>query len=157
MRQFLFAAVCFVLGCSPPAPRVLVSRHSPDEKYLAELVESFSGGIGNGDRHIEVRVSSLNTSNSKSETIFKSPDVGAQTERLLWSKDSRYLLLLGKPGGLAVGPDAVTDRGEVLYLFYGLQKRELKCNETQLRTPMKSFDVTDLTGIDFGEQFRPEK
>jgi hypothetical protein len=140
-----------------PAPRTFVSKHSPDEKYLAELVESISGGIANGDRHIEVRVSSLSTSNPQAETIFKSPDVGALTERLLWSKDSRYLLVVGKNGDLAVGPAAVTDTGDVLYLVYDLQKRELRCNETQLQTPMKSFDFTDLSIIDFGEQFRPEK
>jgi len=83
--------------------------------------------------------------------------VGAPTERLLWSDDSRYLLVVGKVGGLAVGPEAVTDTGDVLYLLYDLDKRELKCNETQLAIPRKSFDFRDLVGINFGEQFRPEK
>ena len=155
MRQLFFAALFFVLGCSPPAPRTVVSKHSPDEKYLDELVESISGSMGNGDRHIELRVSNPNTSKTQAETIFKSPDVGARTERLLWSKDSRYLLVVGKAGGLGVGPEAVTDTGDVLYLLYDLEKRELKCNETQLDIPRKSFDFRDLVGINFGEQFRP--
>ena len=156
MRELLFATVCCFLGCSPPASRTFVAKHSPDGKCLAELVESISGGVGNGDRHIEVRLSSPNGS-TQAETIFKSPDVGAPTERLLWSKDSRYLLVVGKVGGLAVGPGAVTDTGDVLYLFYDLQKRDLRCNETQLNVPMKSFDFRDVTGIDFGERFRPQK
>jgi hypothetical protein len=157
MRGLLFATFCFFLGCSPPAPRTFVSKHSPDGKCLAELAESFSGGMGNGDRHVEVRLSSPNAIHSQAETIFKSPDVGGPTERLLWSKDNRYLLVVGKVGGLSVGPGAVSDTGDVLYLLYDLEKRDLRCNETQLNVPMKSFDFRDLAGIDFGEAFRPKK
>jgi hypothetical protein len=152
MRQILFAALCFVLGCSPAAPRTFVSKHSPDGKYLAELVEIISGGMGNGDRHFEVRVCCLSTNNSQAETIFMSPDEGAPTERLLWSDDSRYLLVVGND--VCVGPEAVSDKGERIYLLYDLKEREVRCNSNQLNIPMKSFDFRDLAGINFGEVFK---
>jgi hypothetical protein len=155
MRQFLFAALCFVLGCSPPAPATFASKQSPDGKYLAELVNIFSGGLGNGDRHFQVRVSSLTTNSPHAETIFTSPDEGADTERLLWSDDSHYLLVVGKDVG--VGAESVSKTGERIYLLYDLRTREVRCNSPQLNSPMKSFDFGDLASINFGEKFKPAR
>ena len=159
MRQIVFAAFCFVLGCSkgPSPPQISSSNRSPDGKYLAEVVERVSGSFPVADRHFEVRITSLNTNHPQEETIYRSADEGHPTERLLWSKDSRYLLIVGQTGELAVDAEDVTTKNEVIYLLYDSLKREVRCNESQLKEPMQPFGFKDLAAIDFGEEFRPEK
>lgn len=159
MIQILGVAMCIVAGCSkgPSAGQVSSTSRSPDGKHLAELVEWQSGNFAVADRHFAIRIKSLTTNNPQAETIFSSPDEGELAERLLWSDDSRYLLLVGRAGGLGVGPEAVTDTGDVLYLLYDLQMRELKCNSTQLNTPLKPFGFRELAGINFRERFSPRK
>jgi len=151
----LLAVLCFVVGCGPKSPQVSLSKQSPDGKYWAELVEKPVGGIFNGDRHFEVRITPQNTNSAQPKMIYRSPDVGSPSERFLWSDDSRYLLLVGK--SVCVGPESVADSGEYMYLLYDLETRELRCNEEQLDTPMKRFDFNDLSGINFGEKFKPAK
>jgi hypothetical protein len=156
MHRILFAALCFVVGCSGGAstPRVATSNWSPDKKHLAELVEMPVQSIV-GDYHFEIRITSPSTNGSATETVYKSPDEGGYPPRLLWSDDGRYLLAVGK--GLGVVPDAGTDKGEMIYLLYDSQSHEVRCNSTQLNIPLKSFDFRDLAGINFGEAFRPER
>jgi hypothetical protein len=134
------------------SPRVISSTRAPDGKHLAELLEWVSGPFPVGDWHFEIRISPGSTNNAPSETIYKSPDEGGVAPRLLWSDDSRFLLVVGKD--LGVGPRDGTATGEVLYLLYDSRKREVRCNSTQLSEPIKHFDFDDLTGINFGEQFR---
>jgi hypothetical protein len=118
-------------------------------------LESVSGPFPIGDSHFEIQITSGNTNNAQVQTIYRSPDEGGVTPRLLWSDDSRYLLVVGK--NLGVGPKDGTDTGEWLYLLYDLKKNEVRCNSIQLSVPINRFDFDDLAGINFGEKFRPQK
>jgi len=77
------------------------------------------------------------------------------SERLLWSNDSRYLLIVGK--NLVVAPDALTDTGEQICLLYDAQKHEMRCNSTQVNERFTGFGFNDLSRISLGEKFRPRK
>ncbi len=145
------ALIWCVAGCSS-APSVSASRASPDGKYLAEIVEVH---VPEWDRRFEVRVTNQGTNNLGAKTIYRSPDEGHITERLLWSRDGRYLLLVGK--SLAAGAECMTDTGEVIYLLYDVKTDEVRCNSVQLDIEMKHFDFKDLAGIDFGEPITPAR
>jgi hypothetical protein len=146
----LAGAACIFCGCNGQVSRVSLSKLSPNKKYLAEIVELW---VPEQDRRFEVRVTRHNGNAAEITSIYQSPDEGRAAERLLWSDDSRYLLLVGKY--LAVGRECVADNGEVIYLLYDLDRRETRCNSCQLTNRMKTFDFNDLTKINFGEDFRP--
>jgi hypothetical protein len=107
------------------------------------------------DRHFEVRITNLITNPPQEETIYRSPDEGGPSERLLWSKDSRNLLIVGAAGSLD-GRDVsvLTTKDEILYLLYDAQTRQVRCNEGQLKDPLPPFGFKDLAGMDFGEEFK---
>jgi hypothetical protein len=150
LYALLAAAACIFCGCNRQVSPVSLSKLSPNRQYLAEIVEL---RVPERDRRFEVRVARRNGSASEITTIYRSPDEGRAAERLLWSEDSRYLLLVGKY--LAVGRECVMDNGEVIYLLYDLDKRETRCNSCQLTNHMKTFDFNDLKQFKFGEEFIP--
>lgn len=111
----LVVALALVAGMRMLAgiPYVALSAPSPDGHALAELVET-DFLI---DRHFEVRLTTWwLRALPRRRILFRSPDEGPRgRERLLWSRDSRYFLLVG-PHLFAV-PEACLASGDKLYLL----------------------------------------
>ncbi len=122
-------------------PVIPISSQSPDKSVSVSIVES----VGQLDRNFVVVLETAGEPRVR-RVIFKSPDEGRPpTERFLWSKDSRYLLLTAR--NLFVEQEAVLVNGQQLYLLYDRQTDFLKCNATQARHP--HFKLADLKSIDW--------
>ena len=148
MRAVFFFLIvgCISQGCSKQAASTVQSI-SPDGKLHVFLVEkTYPGGI---DRNFEILLELNSTQSAKREVLFSSPDEGRPigTERFVWSKDGKYLLLLGKHF-FVENTRNVTSTGEMPYLLYDTQSREVKCNASQV-DKYKRFSVGDLTAIEW--------
>jgi hypothetical protein len=146
----LALAIPFFLLLGMNLLRVSASARSPDGRVLAEVYElpSFL------DRNFIVRIKTKGRWGiPQYKDYFRSPDEGLPpTERLLWSKDGRYLLLLGdRKSLLTVEKEACLSSGECLYLLVDTEKDVVYTN-ARARDP-RPFSVDDLSGIDFGESF----
>ena len=117
---------------------------SPDEKLRAVLVECSPRFI---DRNFRVYLES--TDSGALREIFLSPDEGAPigSERFLWSRDGKRLLLLGRH--FLVEKESQLQNGEMLYLMYDVVSGRLWCNARQLGGPR--FGSDEIAGYDFGE------
>jgi hypothetical protein len=128
---------------------VSFSAPSPDSRVVAEIYEppKFI------DRNFVVRLTTKNRWGiPQYKRLFVSPDEGwPPTERLLWSKDGRYLLLLGKSIS-TISIESCLDSGECLYLLVDTEQDIVYSNASQLRE-RRPFSVNDLSGIEFGESF----
>lgn len=146
-RTLVIAGVLLILGLvvsifwKRSEPTIPVSSQSPDKSVSVSIVES----VGQLDRNFEVVLETASELRVK-RVIFKSPDEGLPgTERFLWSKDSRYLLLTGQK--LFVEEEDILPNGERLYLLYDQRTDLLKCNAAQARHP--HFKLADLKSIDW--------
>ena len=106
---------------------ISASATSPDIQWRAFLVEFDDGRI---DRNFEVYLETVRTKERRA--IFSSPDEGrpAGTERFIWSKDSRFLLLVGRHFEIADSADRLST-DETLYLLHDLQTGTTRCNARQ--------------------------
>lgn len=136
---FLYALTLWLLlnitACSPP-PSPTPGATSPDGRFRAELRE-LDRFI---DRNFEVVVIDQQAMPRTPRVIFTSPDEGAPpgTERFVWSKDSRAVLLVGRH--FFTGDDDARIAGqEQPYLLYDVVTEALWCNTAQ---------VSDLERID---------
>lgn len=130
-------------------PYVAVSARSPDGRMLAELVET-DWFI---DRHFKVRLTTrwLGTI-PRRKTLYRSPDEGPRGgERLLWSREGRYLLLVGP--NLSTVAEACLASGDKLYLLVDTSTGSVRVNATQTRHTR--FSVEDLAGMDFTVPLAP--
>ncbi len=127
--------------------RVTAALVSPDGRLAAQLVElpKFL------DRNFAVRLLPVGEQRAKAREVFESPDEGRPvgTERFLWSRDGKWLLLVGRyfyvrPGTPVVGGDA-------LYLLYDTVSGSVRCNASQSK--LEGFGIADLVGVDFGLDF----
>ena len=78
-----------------------------------------------------------------------SPDespTGIGSERFLWSKDSKRLLLVGKCFWVREGVQL--ESGEFLYFLYDVPSGQVWCNSDHRGPP---FGPNELAGYDFGE------
>jgi hypothetical protein len=127
--------------------RVTTALVSPDGGRMALLVElpKFL------DRNFAVRLLPFGEHLGKVRVIFESPDEGRPvgTERFLWSRDGRWLLLVGRRFYVRPGTPVVDD--ETLYLLYDTAGGSVRCNA--LQTKLEGFGVADLTEMDFGHDF----
>jgi hypothetical protein len=124
------------------------TRLSPDETIRARLVETSPSW--HLDRNFRVQLESL--VDGTSTIIFGSPDEGRPvgTERLIWSKDGAWLLLVGRH--FFVKDDLFLDNGDQLYFLYHLPTRRTWCNaEVSSLTPLRSETIE---GIKFTESIR---
>lgn len=131
-------ALFLTLSCEKPSKPALVSV-SPDETKTVSLFE-----LDRFDQNFELQLKTTTT-----ETIFKSPDEGRPvgTEKIVWSDSSRYFLLIGKHFHLSSDwVNAKLPSGEMLYLLYDTQTRELWCNAEQHQGPR--FSLADLLAKD---------
>jgi hypothetical protein len=120
-----------------------MSSLSPNLEYRALLRERHLPGAI--DYNFEVRVT------DKSNRInlrFRSPDEGPPTgsERFIWSKDSRYVLLVGKRFFVKDGKCLPT--GEKLYLLMDMKSKVVSCNSSQVKQD-SMLDVSRLSEIEF--------
>jgi hypothetical protein len=130
-------------------PYVAISVPSPDGSVVAELVETYWFI----DRHFEIRLTTrwLGVI-PRRRTLFQSPDEGGRGgERLLWSRDGRYVLLMG-PNLYAVA-EACLASGDKLYLLADASTGSVRVNATQTRHTR--FSVEDLAGMDFTVSLAP--
>ena len=116
---------------------------SPDTTTTAEIFElpQFV------DRNFQVRLKTYRRNFIPSRrVVFQSPDEGAPpgTERLIWSQDGRYLLLVGKK--VFPRKRECLSTGELLYLLYDNQKGIVSSS---------GLSLADLSGIDFTEKLFP--
>ena len=105
------------------------------------------------DRHFKVRLTTrwLGTIPQR-KTLYRSPDEGPRGgERLLWSREGRYLLLVGP--NLSTVAEACLASGDKLYLLVDTSTGSVRVNATQTRHTR--FSVEDLAGMDFTVPLAP--
>jgi hypothetical protein len=99
------------------------------------------------DRHFRVRLTTywLGIIPIR-QVVFKSPDEGPRGgERLVWSRDGRYVLLLGRH--LVATDDACLASGEALYLLVDTRTKAIASNAEQTRH--RRFSLQELASMDF--------
>jgi hypothetical protein len=123
--------------------KVTTTALSPDDQTQVVLVELNSYL----DRNFAIRLGPSGAKPSLLETIFKSPDEGRPvgSERFIWSKDGRYILLVGRH--FFVNGKARNMSGEYLYLLYHLPTKRIWCNASQTRA--ERFGFRELHAIEF--------
>ena len=115
------------------------SAASPDGRMAVQLVDPDSFL----DRNFSLR---LRGSSWWWRHIWLSPDEGPPGgERFVWSRDGRYVLLVG-PNFFAL-PESCLASGEYLYLHLDTRSGAVRNNATQTRGPR--FALADLAGVEF--------
>jgi hypothetical protein len=136
----VLSAIVFVLaGWLVTSTHVTTAAVSPDKSRRAEIVDRSFRFI---DRNFQVRI----IDDKGSRTVFRSPDEpvsGVGQEQLLWSKDGKRLLLVGK---FWTREDAELAGGKSLYLLCDVASGQVRCNSDQNGNP--GFGRDDLQGFD---------
>lgn len=123
--------------------QITTSLTSPDQKLRAVLLDARFHLI---DRNFAV---CIEETRGTSRRIFRSPDEapsGIGSERFIWSKDGKRLLLVGSRFWARKGVELAS--GEHLYLLYDAPSGKVWCNSDQVGPP---FRLDELKGYDFGE------
>lgn len=132
-----------VVGGALSLSAVTTAATSPDGTLRAEIVDRRLHFI---DRNFRLRIVDAK---GKATVVFTSPDEsprGIGHDRLLWSSDSRRLLLIGR--NFWIRGEAELKSGESLYLLYDVPSGRVWCNSDQEGPP---FGKQELAGYDFGE------
>lgn len=108
----------------------LASATSPDGKWKATLSE-----VGGLDRNLRLEVCA---SDGKSRVQFVSADEGKPGggEALIWSEDSRYLLVVAR--NVFVEPSFAVGTSTA-YALVDLQSNQVYCNSPQVNAPRFGF------------------
>ncbi len=125
------------------------TRLSPDETLRARLVEvSPTWSI---DRNFRIDLESLIDGTTK--TIFHSPDEGrpAGSERLIWSKDGKRLLVVGRH--CYVKDDLFLDNGDQLYFLHDIPSGKSWLNSDG-NSDLPPLRAGTIEGIEFTEPVR---
>ncbi len=133
----------FVMTARPRLQET-ASSLSPDGRLRAVLLDPRSPF--QVDRNFMVRI---DEAGGASRTVFRSPDEsprGIGHDRLLWSRHSTRLLLVGKRFWVR-GAAKLAD-GECLYFLYDVPSGRIWCN-SDVTGP--AFGTAELAGYDFGE------
>lgn len=139
------------MGCDPwqEGTRVSLKSMSPDGRTQVEIVEI----TGRLDRNFYVRLTDVQR--GIATNIFYSPDEGSpSTERIVWSRDSSRLLLLGRE--FFVEEQGRMPDGQQLYLLYDHKSGNLRCNATQ-QDRYGGFNRDDLATSDWSEQIEQDR
>lgn len=124
---------------------------SPDERYRVYLVESKPNLPLRIDRNVKLYLATLDDYKHEIERadLFVSPDEGRPigSERFLWSRDSAYLLLVGKH--FFVATDLPIADGEQAYFLYHVPSKRSWCNSRQATGKNGALTDDQLRGIDF--------
>jgi hypothetical protein len=124
-------------------PHVSVAARSPDGRVIADVYETDRFL----DRHFQVRLTTFWLGIIPiRQVVFRSPDEGPRGgERLIWSRDGRYVLLLGRH--LFATDDACLASGEALYLLVDTRTKAIASNAQQTRH--RRFSLQELASRDF--------
>ena len=134
-----FGGLVLVTKLSLGFSTVTASAAAPDGRMVVQLVDP--GRLL--DRNFIIR---LRGSSGWWRQIWASPDEGLPGgERFLWSRDGRYVLLIG-PKFFAL-PESCLASGEFLYLHLDTKTGAIRNNATQSTGP--GFALADLAGIEF--------
>ena len=120
---------------------------SPDDVWRVSLVE-ISPKV-NIDRDFTITLEELaHDRRPTQETLFKSPDEGRPvgSERFIWSKDSTYVLLVGRR--FTVAQDIAVGNGEQAYFLYHVPSKRSWCNARQVNW-LPAITPEILGAIDF--------
>jgi hypothetical protein len=128
---------------------ISASATSPDIRWRALLVEFDDGRL---DRNFEVYLETVSTKELR--LVFSSPDEGRPigTERFIWSKDGRFLLLVGRQFGIMDSGDRLST-GEYLYLLCDLHTGVIRCNARQ-QNKLAPFLKSDVRQIEWVEPLK---
>jgi len=146
-RRLIYAAVVALLLAGVFAAlrrEETTSLLSPEQRLRAVLLDR--PHFPSIDRNFVVRIEETE---GVSRKVFMSPDeppTGIGSERFLWSKDSKRLLLVGKRFWVREGVQL--ESGEFLYFLYDVPSGQVWCNSDQRGPP---FGPNELAGYDFGE------
>jgi hypothetical protein len=147
------AAVLLAIGASSWfADSTTTQSLSPDEAYRICLVERTPNLPLKIDRNFKVILATLHKHGHQEitqETLFTSPDEGKPigSERFIWSKDSEYVLLVGKH--FVVATDLPVGAGEQAYFLYHVPSNRSWCNSNQAIGKHAKLTEGELCGIDF--------
>ena len=144
-RRFSWLILVGAFGCRQR--QVTTESSSPDGSIVATVHE-----IGRGiDRNFQIRISRGVTE----KIVYRSPDEGRPigTERFVWTRDSRYLLLVGMQ--FYTDGETKLATGEDLYLLYDTQTGSIKCNASQANLPR--FGIEDIRHLGFELELRSAK
>ncbi len=137
-----FFAFFFVCGFRPDAP---VTAHSPDGTKEA-LLYTNTWGIDRNTR-LTLKEPILYGLCDRYRAVYTGPDWADDevtgSERILWSKDGKHLLVL-RPG-IAEGGKLYITTGESVYLWYSLEAGKRA-------STMPNLSFADLAPIDFTEK-----
>jgi len=148
-RYWVIAAVSLIVLLCGGVFAMFTPRHvttslmSPDQHLRAVLLDARLHGL---DRNFAV---CIEETGGDSRRIFGSPDEapsGIGSERFIWSKDSKGLLLVGSRFYARKGVQLAS--GEHLYLLYDRPSGKVWCNSDMIGPP---FGPDELKGYDFGE------
>jgi hypothetical protein len=114
----------------PATVVITVNTVSSDGRYRVQLCE-VPADSASPDRNFRLVLESLADATVQPTEIFRSPDEGAPpgTERIIWSADNNYFLLVGKR--FYVDPEYRIPAGEVIYFAYHLPSGRRWCNASQ--------------------------
>jgi hypothetical protein len=154
MKRFLIGSTVLIVGILIGSAlgvvgtkflgwRTTLTRLSPDETLRVSLVEREFPSI---DRNFQVRLEDL--VKGESTILLRSPDEGipSGSERLIWSKDGKWLLLVGRH--FFVKEDLFLDNGDQLFFLYHLPTKRgwINSADSIAWPPLKA---PSIDGIDF--------
>jgi hypothetical protein len=130
------------------AETVTTTRLSPDETLRVRLIETSPSA---NDRTFMLQLESL-VEGTKTQ-IYKSPDEGRPegTERLIWSKDGKWFLLVGRH--FFVKEDLFLDNGDQIYFLCHVPSKKAWVNSDQPEG-LPSLTAARIEGIEFTEPIR---
>lgn len=120
----------------------VLRKRSPDGNRTV-VVEELNNQLV--DHNLIISIQDEGTGNKK--TIFKTPDEGkpSGTEKIFWSDDGDFLLLVGK--NFFVVDEAMVNDETALYLMYRVSTGEVWCNSSQTRSIRFVLDDVIKAGI----------
>ncbi len=152
-------AACWLAGCDnivrglrALGESLTVMSLSPDDKYRVSLWELNAPLMI--DRNFRIKLTEFSPSPWGRDTtvqLFQSPDEGRPigSERFIWSKDSQYVLLVGRHFFEQQVTGYRIPTGEIAYWLLHVPSRKVCCNSTL--GGWTHFDANELREISFTE------
>lgn len=141
---FLFVAMIGLSSCDEPS--VPLSSVSPNGQLKVNVVEKSRGA----SIDYNFMVTATRSANGDTVLSFNSPDEGPPSgrERLIWSKDSRFAMLVGDR--YFIEHPICTSDGEKVYLLMDVWAGRIYCNSDQV-VDGEYLKLSQLTSIAFAE------
>jgi hypothetical protein len=163
MMISMAAAIATILFAIGPmrwcADSITTQSLSPDDTYRIYLTESKPNLPLTIDRNFKLSLAILDKDDKHEiarETLYISPDEGKPigSERFIWSKDSKYVLLVGKH--FFVATDLQVGHDEQAYFLYHAPSKRSWCNSQQAKGKHGILTEDELREIDFEQPISPQ-